>query len=59
MPSFNLLKTTLSYSITQIMLRLQLAVTLYWMGHCGNAASVEDVTCLAGCGEGLVINYTD
>ena len=37
----------------------QLAVTLYWMGHCGNAASVEDVACLAGCGEGSVINYTD
>ena len=37
----------------------QLAVTLYQMGHCGNAASVEDVACLAGCGEGLVINYTD
>ena len=37
----------------------QLAVTLYRMGHCCNAASVEDVAHLAGCGEGSVINYTD
>ena len=37
----------------------QLAVTLYRMGRYGNAASVEDVACLAGCAEGSVDNFTD
>jgi hypothetical protein len=37
----------------------QLAVTLYWMGCYSNAASVEDVTLLAGCGEGSVVSYTN
>ena len=37
----------------------QLAVTLYWMGHYGNAASVEDIAQIAGYSEGSVDNYTD
>jgi hypothetical protein len=37
----------------------QLAVTLYRMGHFGNAASVEDIAQIAGCSEGSVDNYTD
>ena len=62
MLSFNLLKTTLSFSITQIMLRLQLSSS--WLLHSIGWVTVvmqplEDVACLAGCGEGLVINYTD
>ena len=37
----------------------QLTVTLYQMRCYGNAASVEDVACLAGCAEGSVDNFTD
>jgi hypothetical protein len=37
----------------------QLVVTLYQMGHYGNAASVEDITQIAGCSEGSVDSYTD
>ena len=37
----------------------QLAVTLFRMGHFGNAASLEDITCEAGCLEGSVEAYTD
>jgi hypothetical protein len=35
------------------------AVTLYRMGRYGNAASVEEVARVAGCGEGSVENFTD
>lgn len=37
----------------------QLAVTLYRMGHFGNAASLEDIARLAGCSEGSVELFTD
>jgi hypothetical protein len=37
----------------------QLAITLYRLGHCGNAASVEDIARTAGCSEGSVENYTN
>ena len=37
----------------------QLAVTLYCMGHFGNAASLEDLARAADCSEGDVELYTD
>jgi hypothetical protein len=37
----------------------QLSVTLYQMGCYGNAVSVEEVACVAGCGEGSVENFTN
>jgi hypothetical protein len=37
----------------------QLAVTLYRMGRSGNAAAVEEIARIAGCGEGSVENYTN
>ena len=36
----------------------QLAVTLYRMGCFGNAASLADISCTAGCGEGSVEHLT-
>lgn len=36
----------------------QLAITLYRLGHFGNAASLEDVARLAGCSEGSVESFT-
>lgn len=43
----------------QMPVEQQLAVTLYRMGRYGNAASVEEVARVAGCGEGSVENYTN
>ena len=37
----------------------QLAITLHWMGHYDNAASVEEVAYMARCGEGSVKNFTN
>jgi hypothetical protein len=37
----------------------QLAVTLYQMGHFGNAASLADIAREAGCSEGFVELWTD
>ena len=36
----------------------QLAMTLFRMGRFGNAASLTDISCVAGCGEGSVENFT-
>jgi hypothetical protein len=42
----------------QAPVEVQLAVTLYRMGHCGNGASIQDIARAAGCSKGSVENYT-
>jgi hypothetical protein len=39
----------------QIPISSQLAITLYWLGHFGNAASVESIAQWARCSAGTVV----
>jgi hypothetical protein len=43
----------------QAPVQVQLAVTLYRMGHYGNGASLEDIARFAGVSEGSVENFTE
>lgn len=43
----------------QAPVHIQLAVALFRLGRCGNAASVKDVAREAGCSEGAVKKYTN
>jgi hypothetical protein len=42
----------------QAPVEVQLVVTLYRTGRCGNGASIQDIARAAGCSEGSVENYT-
>ncbi|KAF8219770.1 hypothetical protein L208DRAFT_1337872 [Tricholoma matsutake] len=43
---------------TQTPVEEQLAITLYWFGHDGNAASLQSIANWAGCGKGAVLLVT-
>jgi hypothetical protein len=45
-------------SASQFLIKEQLAITLYRIGHFGNAASVEKVGQWAGVSAGMVVNAT-
>ena len=43
----------------QTLVYIQLAVTLFYFGHCGNAASIKDIAQEAGCLKEAVEKYMD